>query len=71
MCQCCFVGFMSFWPWHLRYSLTMIFLFFWQRIGMRAQEQLGESFQPPAKKEKRKRIRYNIFEYDIFETSMC
>lgn len=60
---------MSFWPWHLRYSLTMIFLFFWQRIGMRAQEQLGESSQPPAKK-KLERIRCNIFEYDIFETSM-
>lgn len=63
---------MSIWPWHLRYSLTMILLllifFFLQRIGMRAQEQLGESPQPPAKK--LERIRYNIFEYDIFETSM-
>lgn len=45
---------MSFWPWHLRYSLTMIFLFFWQRIGMRAQEQLGESSQPPGKKKEKK-----------------
>lgn len=50
------------------YDIIIINFFFLQRIGMRAQEQLGESPQPPAKK--LERIRYNIFEYDIFETSM-
>lgn len=35
------------------YDIIIIIIFL-QRIGMRAQEQLGESSQPPAKKKTRK-----------------